>query len=190
MRVMQLPEAHALSLDVTRGYVAGVVGDRWVARTPCDGWDVRELVNHVVAGNLWVPPLVQGMTIAEVGDRYDGDVLGDDPLGAYGASAGPAADAFCVPGALDAACAVSYGPVPGAIYCGHRFIDVLIHGWDLAVATGQDRALPADLVDACLDVVLPQAELLEGSGAFAARVDLPEDAPAQDRLLGLLGRQP
>ena len=84
---------------------------------------------------------MSGKTIDEVGDRYDGDVLGDDPSAAYDASARVAGDAFARPGAMEAPVAVSYGPVPGEIYAGHRFIDVLIHGWDLAVATGQDSTL-------------------------------------------------
>ena len=83
---------------------------------------------------------------------------------------------------------VSYGPVPGAVYCGHRFIDVLIHGWDVATSTGQAATLPADLVDACLEVVLPQQEMLAGSGAFGTVVDVPADADSQTRLLAILGR--
>ena len=67
-------------------------------------------------------------------------MLGADPLGAYDASAAVAAATFEASGALEAPCAVSYGPVPGSVYAGHRFIDVLIHGWDLAVATRRTRA--------------------------------------------------
>src|ERR1035438_8742120 len=87
-----------------------------------------------------------GATIEQVGDRLDGAVLGADPAAAYAASARAASDVFRRPGALDAPCAVSYGPVPGSVYAGHRFIDVLIHGWGLAAAGGQDRALGDDLV--------------------------------------------
>ena len=46
--------------------------------TPCEDYNVRGLLNHVVSGNFWVEPLMSGKTIEEVGDRYDGDVLGDD----------------------------------------------------------------------------------------------------------------
>ena len=84
------------------------------------------------------------------------------PSPAYDASADSAAAAFEAPGALDAPCAVSYGPVPGSIYAGHRFIDVLIHGWDLASATGQPTDLDPQLVDACWDVVRPQLSTAAG----------------------------
>ena len=84
---------------------------------------------------------------------------------------------------------MSYGPVPGEVYCGHRLIDVLIHGWDVAQATGQDTTLPADLVAACIEVVEPQAELLAGSGMFATGVDGTSSSDPQTRLLAMLGRR-
>jgi uncharacterized protein (TIGR03086 family) len=74
------------------------------------------------------------------------------------------------------------------MYAGHRFIDVLIHGWDLAKATGQDTTLPADLVEACFDVVEPQRDILAASGMFGSVVQVPEGASRQTELLALLGR--
>ena len=185
---VDLPGVHAEALEVTGRYVEAVSADRLHDPTPCDGWDVHALLNHLVAGNWWAAELAAGRTIPDVGDRFDGDLVGDDPQGAYRASAAAAAEVFRRPGALDRPCAVSYGPVPGAVYCGHRFIDVLVHGWDLAVAIGADPALPAHLVDACWEVVTPQAELLAGSGMFAPARPVPFDADAQVRLLALLGR--
>jgi uncharacterized protein (TIGR03086 family) len=90
---------------------------------------------------------------------------------------------------MERPCAVSYGPVPGEVYCGHRFIDVLVHGWDIATATGQDPHLPEDLVVACIDVVVPQAEMLAASGAFGSDVEVAADAGPQTRLLAMLGRR-
>ena len=90
---------------------------------------------------------------------------------------------------MQAPCAVSYGPVPGEIYAGHRFLDVLIHGWDLAKATGQDTTLPADLVEACFEVVEPQRELLAASGMFGSDVEVPGGADRQTQLLAELGRK-
>ena len=89
---------------------------------------------------------------------------------------------------MDAPCAVSYGPIPGSMYAGHRLIDVLIHGWDLAVATGQSTTLDAGLVDACLAVAEPQTDMIRGSGMFGSAVDVAADADVQTRLLALLGR--
>jgi len=115
-------------------------------------------------------------------------VLGADPAGSYAVSAKAAAAAFLRPGALDAACAVSYGPVPGSVYAGHRFIDVLIHGWDLATATGQGTALDARLMETCRQIIRPQLETFRRAGALAAELPVPPDATPQTRFLAMLGR--
>ena len=143
----------------------------------------------MVSGNLWAAELGSGRTIEEVGDRLDGDVLGDDALAAYDASARAAATTFEAPGALDAPCAVSYGPVPGSVYAGHRFIDVLIHGWDLATATGQDATLDPELVDAAHRLLQDEADMVRASGMFGADLAVPTGAGAQTRLLAFIGRQ-
>ena len=97
-----IAQLHRASLDATRVTVAGVKADQWTWPTPNEGWDVRALLNHIVAGNFWAAELGASRTIAEVGARLDGDVLGGDPLGAYNASAAVAAAAFEAPGALEA----------------------------------------------------------------------------------------
>ena len=104
-------------------------------------------------------------------------------------SAKAAATTFEAPGALDAPCAVSYGPVPGSVYAGHRFIDVLIHGWDLATATGQDATLDPELVDAADRLLQDQADMVRASGMFGADLAVPAGAGAQTRLLAFIGRQ-
>jgi uncharacterized protein (TIGR03086 family) len=180
---------HDRALKATRRTVAGIRPDQMQTATPCAEWDVRQLLNHIVSGNWWAAELGAGETIEAVGDRLEGDVLGADPLAAYDASAEAATAVFNRPGAMDAPCAVSYGPVPGSVYAGHRFIDVLIHGWDLAVATGQDVTLPDDLVEGCLEVVAPQVDMLHGSGMFGLEVTAPPSSRPQSRLLALLGRE-
>jgi uncharacterized protein (TIGR03086 family) len=180
---------HTQALDATGRVVAGIQADRWQARTPCPEWDVRGLVSHLVSGNLWAAELGAGGTIEGIGDRLDGDVLGADPVAAYVASARAASNVFRRPGALDAPCAVSYGPVPGSVYAGHRLIDVLIHGWDLATATGQDPTLDDGLVEACRQVAEPQIGMLRASGVFGESRPVPPDASAQARLLAMLGRR-
>lgn len=187
---MDLPASHAAALDHTGATVRGIGDDQWGLATPCDGWDVRYLLNHIVSGNLWTRELTGGRTIEEVGDRLDGDVLGGDPADAYAITAKIAAAAFLAPGAMEAPCAVSYGPVPGEVYCGHRFIDVLVHGWDLAKATGQDTSLPTSLCEDCIEVIEPQLQLLKVSGAFGSDVEVRPGDDAQTRLLAMLGRRP
>jgi uncharacterized protein (TIGR03086 family) len=181
--------SHRRALEATRGVVSGITADQLDAPTPDAAWDVRALLNHLVSGNLWAAELGAGRTIDDVGDVFDGDVVRDDPLGAYDRSAELAAAVFEAPGALDAPCAVSYGPVPGSVYAGHRFVDVLIHGWDLAMATSQDSRLDPDLVQDCVDVLAPQLAMLQASGVFGVAIAVDPTADAQTRLLASLGRE-
>src|SRR6266576_1816747 len=181
-----IAELHAQALDVTGRIVTGIPAGRWHAATPCAGWDALALLNHVVSGNLWAAELAAGTTIESVGGRLDGDVLGPDPARSYATSAKAAAAAFLRPAALDAPCAVSYGPVPGSVYAGHRFIDVFVHGWDLAVATGQNPELDPALMQACRDVVEPQLAAFRGAGAFGGELAAPPGATDQDRFLAML----
>ena len=76
---MDLNTLHRRTVESWERYLDGVAADQWDLPTPCTEWDVRALVNHVVGEDRWTRPLLQGMTIAEVGDRFDGDLLGDDP---------------------------------------------------------------------------------------------------------------
>lgn len=186
---MTIAELHERALAATGVLVAGVGRAQWDLQSTCEDWTVRQLANHVVSGNLWAVELAgHGRTIDEVGERLDGDVLGDDPEGAYDASARAAADTFNTPGVMEKPCAVSYGPVPGEVYAGHRLIDVLVHGWDLARSTGQDTTLDPELVEGCWRVLEPQVDGLRASGMFKTDVAVPEGADLQTRLLALLGR--
>ncbi|MGH9186865.1 MAG: TIGR03086 family metal-binding protein [Acidimicrobiales bacterium] len=115
---------HDKALRSTHAIVAAVKQGQWEDPTPWTEWNVRALVNHILAENLWVDPLVAGRTIEDVGDRYDGDVLGDDSVAAYDSSARAASHAFHRPGAMDAPVAVSYGPVPGRGFARHRILDL------------------------------------------------------------------
>jgi uncharacterized protein (TIGR03086 family) len=184
-----IAELHAQALDHTGRIVSGIKPGQWHAGTPCDGWDVRTLLNHLVAGNLWAAELGAGASIEDVGTRFDADVLGRDPAASYATSAAAAAATFRKPGALDAPCAVSYGPVPGSVYAGHRFLDVFLHGWDLAVATGQDTQLDPGLMRACRAVIEPQVAAFRAAGALGDEQPVPADASDQQRFLAMLGRR-
>jgi hypothetical protein len=76
------------------------------------------------------------------------------------------------------------------VYLGHRYIDVLVHGWDLAAATGQDRTLPLALVEVLWAVIEPQMEMVVGSGAFGSTHETSDDDDLQSKVLHLLGRDP
>jgi len=183
---MNLPDVHRKALDATGTIVGNISPGQLGAATPCEDYDVKALLQHLISGNLWVAPLVEGKTIQQVGDSIDSRTYGPDD---YEASAKEADAAFSGPGAMQKPVAVSYGPVPAEVYAGHRFIDVLIHGWDLAKATGQGTTLAPDLVAACWEVITPQMDLLKASGMFGKEIPVPDDADPQTKLLAVLGRE-
>lgn len=162
--------------------------DQWAAPTPCRGWDVRALVNHVVGENRWAVPLLAGRTVAEVGDRFDGDLLGADPKATWDDSSRQALVAVARPGAMEQVTHLSFGDVPGQEYTLQLFADLLIHGWDLAAATGADTRLDPELVDACAAWFADVEAAYRRAGAVAPRPPVPADADAQTRLLAAFGR--
>src|SRR5215213_6151469 len=120
---------------------------QWRAPTPCADWDVHTLVNHVVNELRWIPPLLDGATIADVGDRFDGDLLGDDPRSAWASAGAEAIAAATQFGVNERTVHLSFGDVPGSDYLGQVTSDIVIHTWDLARAVGADDRLAAALVD-------------------------------------------
>jgi uncharacterized protein (TIGR03086 family) len=78
--------------------------------------------------------------------------------------------------------------VPGSVYAGHRFLDVLVHDWDLAAATGQDYSLDPQLMQACQQAIEPQLVAFRSAGALGQPAEVPAGANAQTWFLALLGR--
>lgn len=169
--------------------VQAIRDDQWQSPTPCDGWDVRALVNHLVNEDLWTKPLMEGRTIAEVGDEFEGDLLGDDPKTAWAEARDEAHTAVAAPGALERTVHVSWGEIPAREYVMQLLNDHLIHSWDLARGTGGDDSLDPELVELCYEWAEPQEELIRRSGVFGDRVDVAPDADLQTRLLAIMGRR-
>ena len=161
----------------------------WSRPTPCTDWAVRDLVRHLVYEELWTPPLLAGATIADVGDRFEGDILGDDPQVAWKEAAAHAV-AAASPGTLDRTVHLSFGDFPGRDYLGQLTADHTIHAWDLARGINADDRLDPDLAQFVYDFMAPQAEQWANAGVFAPQVDVPADADIQAKLLAMSGRTP
>ena len=176
------------SLDRFLDRVARVDDGQWSMATPCTEWSVRDLVNHVTYEQLWAPHLVAGETVAEVGDRYGGDVLGSDALATARSAADGSQTAFGAAD-LDATVHLSYASVPCREYLTQMLTDAEVHGWDLAVATGQDPTIDPAVAAVLLPVATEQEDLLRGSGMFGELQSVPHDADDATRLLAVLGRR-
>ena len=186
---LDFPELHARALDATRRIVAGVGDDQWTTRVETSNTDVRTLVNHFVSENYWVEPLLSGESFEQVGKRYSGDVLGEDPIASYDRSAASAAAAFRTPGALEKPCYMraSEPRILGSALCVNRFVDVLVHGWEVANATGQDTRLDPELAEAARVGIEPDIVKLRLKGIIGDALDVPADASSQTTLLAFFG---
>jgi uncharacterized protein (TIGR03086 family) len=170
------------------GEVVRDVGDEeWSLPTPCEGWDVRTVVAHVVVGDAQIPTLLAGGTVERV-EEFNPSVLGANPLAAWRGTALAAIRALAVPGALEQRYDHPIGNVRGRTIIGFRITDSLVHGWDIAKALGTEVILDPEICEYCLDFWFPLASTLPESGYYKASVMPPEGADVATRLLALLGR--
>jgi uncharacterized protein (TIGR03086 family) len=182
-------ELHRKALAAFGEKVMAIRDDRWHDPTPCSEWDVSALVNHLISENLWMPPLLAGKTVAEVGTSLDGDLLGGDPKGTWSASAASAASAVNEEGAMDRLVHISMGDVPGADYTFQVVADLAVHGWDLARAIGVEATIDPELLDAVEPFYETVMAQWKASGAFGSDIEAPPGSDRQTRLLALLGRK-
>jgi len=182
-------DMHRRAVETFGQRVMAVGPDDWDRPTPCSEWTVRDLVRHLVYEELWAPPLLTGATIAEIGDRFEGDILGTEPQAAWKEAAAAVLDAATAD-SLGRTVHLSFGDFPGSEYLGQLTADHVIHAWDLARGTGGDERLDADLVQFVHDFMAPQVAQWAAAGVFAAPVEVPPDADLQTRLLAMTGRTP
>lgn len=186
---MDLLEAHALALGEFDRRVRAITETQWANPTPDTEWTVRDLVSHLVVEQLWVPSLLAGATIEEVGDRFDGDVLGADPIAAWAAASLAAREAWLEPGATRRTVHLSFGDLPSAEYGWQMTMDLTVHAWDLARGIGGDEVLVSELCAAVLERARPMFADFSGSGLFAPPIPVPPGADDQTALLYLSGRR-
>ncbi|MEY2475112.1 MAG: hypothetical protein QOG87_427 [Actinomycetota bacterium] len=157
----------------------------WDNPAPCEGWVARDVVRHMVE---WMPAMVlagAGLPLPE------GPSVDDDPVGAWLSMHDAFSAALDDPeiAARELDMRVGRYSVADAIatFC---IGDVLVHTWDLARATGLDETLDADEVHRMYEGMEPIDEVLRTSGHYGAKVEVPDDADEQTKMIAFTGRQP
>ena len=165
--------------------VEGVPEGAWDNPAPCEGWVARDVVRHVVE---WMPSLVlagAGLPTPEIPSADD------DPAGAWAALDRALRSALEDPALasreVDSRAGVFTVEEAIARFC---IGDVLVHTWDLARATGQDETLDPDEVHGLYEGMVPMERALRESGHYGPRVEVPDDADEQTKLLAFSGRRP
>jgi len=191
---MDVIELHERTVSGFVEQVHRVDSARWTDPTPCAGWTVRDLVNHLVAEDLWTRPLLEGRTIDEVGTAFDGDQLGSDPAAAVRSAADEAVAAVRALLHDGAKVQMSYGEESAEEYVRQLCADHLVHAWDLAAATHQPFTPEAALVAEVAGWFVEREPLYRAAGIIAVR---PPGSTAGldgtgelDALLVAMGRDP
>jgi uncharacterized protein (TIGR03086 family) len=180
------------AFEILQEAAAGVQDDDWERPTPCADWSVAQVLQHAAMDQMLYESSITGSEKPE-GDAFapTGD-LGDDPL-AYLASA-IAGTRYAFAEVADDAQGVAV-PLPpfhasGRLASAAAALDAAVHGWDIAVATGQTPSMSIQLAEELLWAAETLVEPLRKWGAYAAAIPPPAGADDMDRLLYFLGRRP
>lgn len=149
------------------------------APTPCEQWDVRTLLNHMLDTQQYFIGAASGANVSPPSPNPP-ELLGDDPTADFEQTRRTMLSTYGAPGVIE-----KTGPSIGI-----AFSDQLLHGWDLAAATDQDTSMPEGLPAAAFEMIHGRFTEEQRKGIFKPEVDLPDDASAQERLLAYTGRNP
>lgn len=162
------------------GVVARITPDQLDDPTPCADYTVRGVLEHMLTG------------ATAFAAAYRGEAPGEpdlsDPLGDFHAVLGDLVAAISAPGALDQTVQAPFGPLPGETFARFVALDGLVHGWDMARATGQPYDPPDELVAAADGFAHQALDTLRDGDTFKAAVEPPADATPIDRLAAYTGR--
>jgi uncharacterized protein (TIGR03086 family) len=175
---MDLLDLYRRGSDWAGLQVAGALADL-DAPTPCDEWDVRTLMNHMLDTQTYFLRSACGED-ATPPSPTPPDLLSDDPASDFERMRADMLETFADPKVIERT-----GPALGI-----AFSDQLLHGWDLARASGKDATMPAGLADAAYNMIHGRFTDAERQGVFKPEIDVSADASTQERLLAYTGRDP
>jgi uncharacterized protein (TIGR03086 family) len=149
------------------------------ASTPCDEWDVRTLMNHMLETQQYFVGAARGENASPPSPQPP-EMLSDDPARDFEDMRSATLQTFGGEGVIE-----KTGPSLGI-----AFSDTLLHGWDLAEATGQDSTMPKGLPEAAYEMIHGRFTDEQRKGLFKPEVQVESNASAQDKLLAYTGRDP
>jgi len=176
--------------------VTSIPAEAWRNPTPCE-MTVREVVDHVVAGNIFATRLLAGASTAEAVADLENYSSGADPLGAVASTCASQQSAFAAAAAAALAAVGELralhhpiGDISLETFFRFRLGDLVVHAWDVAVGAGLDRSLDPAVVEGLWGIVEPHIDDMREMGAYGNSAgNLPADASTQTRLLDAFGRQ-
>lgn len=184
-------DALAAAFASTRAIMLKVTPEQYDNPTPCASWDVRALINHIVAGSHYFAATARDGEPPP--DTHQQDFTADDPLGAFDAGITATLEAFAAPDVGSKEIKLPFGTMPGAAFMRIATMDTFAHGWDLAKATGQNTdlapVLARELLAGARQTLPDSLRGADGQSPFGPVVEVPDSAPAADQLAAFLGRK-
>jgi uncharacterized protein (TIGR03086 family) len=174
---VDLLDLYGRASEWTTVKVAGAV-TQLDAPTPCDEWDVRTLMNHMLETQRYFAGSARGEDVSL--SQNPPALLGDDPVADFENARDETLRTFGEPGVIE-----KTGPSLGI-----AFSDQLLHGWDLARATGQDTRMPDGLAEAAYEMIHGRFTEDQRKGVFKPEISVGSDADPQEKLLAYTGREP
>ena len=183
-------EQLADAVDRTARLIAGIKPDQWGDPTPCADWDVRTLLNHLIVWTSYsLEARAHGDSVGQ--DLIDRDFAADPGFAAdYRAQLDRALTAWSAPATWEGSLNVMGSPTPAANVAALNIAEMVLHGWDLAAATGQTYTVSEPAAAAAMAAVEANADLFREYKGFAEPVEVTPTASTLDRLLALSGRDP
>ena len=173
-----LLDLYSRASEWTLGKVAGAA-QKLDGTTPCDEWDVRQLMNHMLETQRYFVGAARGQDVSPPSPTPP-ELLSGDPVADFERARTDTLQTFGEDGVIE-----KTGPSLGI-----AFSDQLLHGWDLARASGQDATMPDGLAGAAYEMIHGRFTDDQRKGTFKPEVPVGPDASPQDKLLAYTGRNP
>jgi uncharacterized protein (TIGR03086 family) len=175
---MDLLDLYGRASEWTAEKVAGA-RTKLDSSTPCDEWDVRTLMNHMLETQRYFLGSAKGEDASPPGPNPP-ELLGDDPADDFTRARRAMLGTYGEDGVIERT-----GPSLGI-----AFADQLLHGWDRATATGQDATMPEGLAAAAYEMIHGRFTDEQRKGVFKPEVPIGGHASPQEKLLAYTGRDP
>lgn len=184
------PDQLAAAATSAGHLISAITDSQWDLPTPCGDWNVRDVVAHIVSGNHAFSTALDGHAGTPTPIRaMAAPSVESDPVDGYQQSVAVLLKAFRRPRALEQTVTVPFGTVPASVALHLRITELLVHGWDLANATGQLATFPAGLAEQ--ELAFSRAALANMPAdrqPFGPRQPVAHDARPIDQLAACLGR--
>jgi uncharacterized protein (TIGR03086 family) len=184
-------DVYEKTLDNAGRLIAGVKASQLADATPCKNFKVKDLLNHIAGDCYFFSMIGSGQQIDTSAPTPD--LIGDDPVTAFDAAKKVGLDAFRASGALEKSWPFPFGEMSGQQAIGIAITEAVVHGWDLAKATGQEHGIDDGLAALLLQggrQALTQDWRNEEGDPFGAEVTVPDSADNVAKLVAFYGRKP